>query len=847
MWGLPLLLLPSLVFATNEQVTFTLGGLGEVTGNTVQTKTYPNAPHSNRPYYRFRNLPYAQPFQRFHQSQLWDASTPLSSSGPYDATKTGPLCHQGIMDPDEIEEFKNKRVVDLVMEVGGPIMALAVGVIISLLNSILELDPSVLGPITGTKKVGAILHDWLDIDLYVSEECLHLAVSTPTRPDGTQNPSMPVMFFVHGGAFYGGTQIRMGAERLGAWDDVVVVAINYRVGPLGFMCLDTDEAAGNMGMLDQVTALEWVHQYISYFGGDPNRVTIFGESAGSASIGHLLLSDVTTGLFAQGIGQSGSALASWAFDAHPEQHALEIASKVGCIMAENGVTSHDDLVACLRELPATNISHAFNDYMKEDRLAGGMGFGGSIPCAQTKGEKRFYTSDQTPEKLLHSGHYEKVPIMFGANSHEGSFVYATVYNSFLAPNNYIDNEKFLRQDLVHQLLQTVEIGNSYPVEYMVEEAYFQDWQMGDLEQMRPGIIDMLGVFFLKASSYEFVTESADQGSQAYWYSLEYASPDKSAFHALFSDKAKKANITDPGVCHGDELIYLFNLELPLALCDISLITAGLNECLNFDGITFDMNCIEGEFRDRWHWCITGELTEEENLVSGILASMWTQFAVSGNPGHGAQQWTREDKWYSKITTSVQQAKDYHLSYHFASEGGDLTTTTAAPAGSCPENWQEMKITQDSGEIVTECLLLGGADEFVTKQDAALICSAYGASLVELSDGSEPMANNFIKILIHEASDEGAWFDPGPRFDAQWWIGATCSGHHNTNHYGNWTWDESGKELEWFDWLQDEPNDYETQNCLAFVPNYNNFGSYNIHWNDLACDDIARFICMKRLH
>ena len=63
--------------------------------------------------------------------------------------------------------------------------------------------------------------------------------------------------------------------------------------------------------------------------------------------------------------------------------------------------------------------------------------------------------------------------MFGANSHEGSFVYATVYNSFLEPNNYIDDAKFLRDDLVHQLLQTVEIGNSYPVEYMVEEAYFQ--------------------------------------------------------------------------------------------------------------------------------------------------------------------------------------------------------------------------------------------------------------------------------------------------------------------------------------------------------------------------------------
>merc|ERR1712168_424543 len=183
------------------------------------------------------------------------------------------------------------------------------------------------------------------------------------------------------------------------------------------------------------------------------------------------MSELTNGMFAQGIGLSGSALASWAFDRNPEMHAVAIASKVGCILGESGVETHDLLVECLRGVPAINISLAFTEYRDEDRLAGGMGFGGSIPCAQTKGEKRFYTSDQTPEKLLHSGHYEKVPIMFGANSHEGSFVYATVYNSFLAPNDYVDNEKFLREDLVHQLLQTVEIVNSYPVEYMVQDAY----------------------------------------------------------------------------------------------------------------------------------------------------------------------------------------------------------------------------------------------------------------------------------------------------------------------------------------------------------------------------------------
>ena len=77
--------------------------------------------------------------------------------------------------------------------------------------------------------MGDVIQDWLDIDLSVSEDCLHLAVSTPLRPDGSERPDLPVMFFIYGGAFYSGTQIRMGAERLGAFQDVVLVAINYRV------------------------------------------------------------------------------------------------------------------------------------------------------------------------------------------------------------------------------------------------------------------------------------------------------------------------------------------------------------------------------------------------------------------------------------------------------------------------------------------------------------------------------------------------------------------------------------------------------------------------------------------
>merc|ERR1711962_1611805 len=283
-----------------EEVTFTLGGLGDITGVVGSTFTYANAPHSNRPLYKFRNIPYSQPFERFRQSKLWDPNQPLNEDGAYDATRTGPLCHQGDMDPDVYDALKDKMIIEVALEVD-PVLALAIGILISMMNEIFKLPPEILGPLDGSKKVGDVLMDWLDIDLAVSEDCLHLAVSTPVKPEGSQNPNLPVMFFVHGGAFYAGTSIKMGAERLAAFDDVVVVSINYRVGPLGFMCLDTD------------------------------------ESAGSAAIGHLLLSELTTGMFQQGIGQSGSALASWAFDEDPEKHALALADMLGCPKDE-GVT-----------------------------------------------------------------------------------------------------------------------------------------------------------------------------------------------------------------------------------------------------------------------------------------------------------------------------------------------------------------------------------------------------------------------------------------------------------------------------------------------------------------------------
>jgi para-nitrobenzyl esterase len=141
-----------------------------------------------------------------------------------------------------------------------------------------------------------------------SEDCLHLNVWTSAVDDGAR----PVMVWIHGGAFM------IGSGSMNLYDgstfvdrgDVVVVTINYRLGELGFLELGSIdpayEGSGNVGLLDQVAALEWVRDNIAAFGGDPDQVTIFGESAGGMSVSTLLAMPTAAGLFHRAIAQSGA-------------------------------------------------------------------------------------------------------------------------------------------------------------------------------------------------------------------------------------------------------------------------------------------------------------------------------------------------------------------------------------------------------------------------------------------------------------------------------------------------------------------------------------------------------------
>nr|XP_020030137.1 pyrethroid hydrolase Ces2e-like isoform X1 [Castor canadensis] len=140
----------------------------------------------------------------------------------------------------------------------------------------------------------------------MSEDCLYLSIYSPSYAHEGSN--LPVMVWIHGGALVAGMASSYDASILAGTENVVVVAIQYRLGVLGFFSTGDQHASGNWGYLDQVAALRWVQKNIAHFGGNPARVTIFGESAGGTSVSSHVVSPMSKGLFHGAIMESGVAL-----------------------------------------------------------------------------------------------------------------------------------------------------------------------------------------------------------------------------------------------------------------------------------------------------------------------------------------------------------------------------------------------------------------------------------------------------------------------------------------------------------------------------------------------------------
>jgi carboxylesterase type B len=227
------------------------------------------------------------------------------------------------------------------------------------------------------------------------EDCLNLNVFRPAR---SSKRALPVLFYIHGGGFSNGSGIRHDGTLLAEENDVVVVTINYRLGAFGFLNLPglSSSGAGNYGLLDQVAALRWVDRNIAAFGGDPDRVTIAGLSAGGHSVCALLASPRATGLFDGAVIQSGGCPSHTVAESTADGHAF--AQAVGC-------TDPATAVACLRAKDGETLLRSSRGFV------GGI-LSGPLPTAGVP------ELPLAPAEAVRSGRFNNVPIMIGSTRDE---------------------------------------------------------------------------------------------------------------------------------------------------------------------------------------------------------------------------------------------------------------------------------------------------------------------------------------------------------------------------------------------------------------------------------------------
>ncbi|XP_050389036.1 cholinesterase isoform X2 [Patella vulgata] len=167
-----------------------------------------------------------------------------------------------------------------------------------------------------------------------SEDCLYLNVYIPVRTGVNSGGLLEVLVHIHGGSNEVGMGSMLHGDVLALKAGVIFVSMNYRLGPLGFLSGDPKHFTGNYGVMDQVKALQWVQENIGYFGGDKNKVTIQGHSAGACDVGLHASSPLSKGLFRYAILESGSSLAYWCVLRYPEfsrKRTENFAKSVGCM------------------------------------------------------------------------------------------------------------------------------------------------------------------------------------------------------------------------------------------------------------------------------------------------------------------------------------------------------------------------------------------------------------------------------------------------------------------------------------------------------------------------------------
>ncbi|KAJ8024954.1 Acetylcholinesterase [Holothuria leucospilota] len=357
------------------------------------------------------------------------------------------------------------------------------------------------------------------------EDCLYLNIWSPD----VTGPPKPVMVWIHGGGFV------LGTANIGPYDgtvltsfyDIVYVSINYRLNGFGFLSTGDEELPGNYGLWDQVLALKWIKENIAAFGGDPERITIFGQSAGGASVGFHLVQEESWNYFHRAIMLSGTTMSPWAQETNPA-NAREDAFLLGRLAGCGVTTTSRELADCLRQVDAYRLTVAITT--------------NNIPLGPVV-DGDFFQSDS--RSLLNRGHFKKCNVLFSTTADDGTIITARAYPTELLtrfPNS--DFETF-----------TAKLGRfmyTYTNDLIVRsiQQQYVDWSKRDAENTN---------YF-----NDFVRVSTDEGflCPAEYTARVYAEANLPVYRALFNHLPKYSTWPDPfvkwrGIAHSEDNPYTF--------------------------------------------------------------------------------------------------------------------------------------------------------------------------------------------------------------------------------------------------------------------------------------------------